>query len=72
MNEYINGKINPTELENIGENGNFCFSKIEFYLNGEIKNYYLPKGFSQYDVVYIEDISQLIIPKYLQICLQLI
>ena len=66
LNEYLNNnKINDKSdyLKYVGKNGNLCFAKIEFYLNGEIKNFYLPKGFSENNFVYIEDISQLIIPK---------
>ena len=66
LNKYLNynlTNITVPDLKYVGEEGNLCFVKIEFYLNGEIKNYYLPNGFSQYDFVYIEDISELIIPK---------
>ena len=66
LNKYLNNdqtNITVPDIKYIGEEGNLCFVKIEFYLNGEIKNYYLPNGFSQYNFVYIEDISQLIIPK---------
>ena len=69
LNEFINdnsnlnyGKIDDL-IKNIGEEGNLCFAKIEFYLNGEIKNYYIPNGFEEPDFTYIEDISLLIIPK---------
>ena len=65
LNEYLNNKIDEKSqnLKYIGDDGNFCFAKIEFYLNGEIKNIYLPKEFSEVNFVYIDDISQLIIPK---------
>ena len=66
LNKYLNynqTNITVPDLKYIGEEGNLCFVKIEFYLSGEIKNYYLPDGFSQNDFVYIEDISELIIPK---------
>ena len=66
LNKYLNynqTNITVPDLKYVGEEGNLCFVKIEFYLNGEIKNYYLPNGFSQNDTVYIEDISELIIPK---------
>ena len=42
---------------------NFCFVKIEFYKNGDIKNYYLPNGFLLGFFSYIEEIIKLIIPK---------
>jgi len=67
LNEYLNynNLINLTkpDLKYIGEKGNLCFAKIEFYLNGEIKNYYIPNGFNEYDIVHIEEIAKLIIPK---------
>jgi len=65
LNEYLNNNIDEKSqnLKYVGEDGNFCFAKIEFYLNGEIKNIYLPKEFSEVNFVYIDDISQLIIPK---------
>ena len=63
LNEYLNGNINFAELEKSRENINSCFAKIEFYLNGEIKNYYLPKGFNENLFIYIEELTQLMIPK---------
>ena len=65
LNEYLNNKMEEKSqnLKYTGNNGNLCFAKIEFYLNGEIKNFYLPKEFSEENFVFIEDISQLIIPK---------
>ena len=45
LNKYLNDNLTniiAPDLKYIRENGNFCFVKIEFYLNGEIKNYYLP------------------------------
>ena len=56
-------RLNESELRYIGEDGNFCLAKIEFYLNGDIKNYYLSKGMSSTQFSFIEDISKLIIPK---------
>ena len=68
LNEYINDNMNLKNgninaLKFIGEEGNLCFAKIYFYLNGEIKKYYLPNGFLESDFTYIEDITLLIIPK---------
>ena len=66
LNEYLNSNkiINESEdLKYIGNNGNLCFAKIDFYLNGEIKNYSIPKEFSEENFAYIDDISQLIIPQ---------
>ena len=42
---------------------NFCFVKIEFYQNGEIRNIYLPEGFLLNYYSYIEEIVKLLIPK---------
>jgi hypothetical protein len=61
LNEYLNSNklINESQdLKYIGNNGNLCFAKIDFYLNGEIKNYSIPKEFSEDNFVYIDDISQ--------------
>ena len=55
--------LDEPDLKYIGEDGNFCFAKIEFYLNGDIKNYYLFKGMSKTEFNFIEEISKLIIPK---------
>ena len=55
--------LDEPDLKYIGEDGNFCFAKIEFYQNGDIKNYYLPKGISSIQFNFIEEISKLIIPK---------
>ena len=66
LNEYLNSNkmdVKAQHLKYVGNNGSLCFAKIEFYLNGEIKNFYLPKEFSEENFVFIEDISQLIIPK---------
>ena len=66
LNKYLNDNLTNVitpNLKYIGENGNICFIKIEFYLNGEIKNYYLPNGFSEIDFAFIEDITKLMIPK---------
>ena len=67
LNEYLNynNSINFTkpDLKYIGEKGNICFVKLEFYLNGQIKNYYLPNNFSEYNFPYIEETAKLIIPK---------
>ena len=66
LNEYLNQKKideNSQHLKYVENNRSLCFAKIEFYLNGEIKNFYLPKEFSEEYFVFIEDISQLIIPK---------
>ena len=50
--------VNYVDKEN-----NICFSKIDFYQNGEIKKYFLPKNFSIYNFNYIEQAAKLLIPK---------
>ena len=47
LNEYLNNKIDKKSqhLKYVGNNGTLYFAKIEFYLNGEIKKFYLPKKF---------------------------
>jgi len=48
----------------IGENGNYCFAKVNFYLNGEIIDFYLPDNFEKNcGFTYIDDIARLMIPK---------
>ena len=51
------------DLKYIDENDTSCFVKIEFYENGEIKNIFLPNIFSPSNMVYINNIIKLIIPK---------
>ena len=66
--EYLN-QNNLESLENIdlqyigGEDGKFCFIKIDFYQNGEVKNYYLPKGFQYINFITIDEFVKIIIPK---------
>ena len=55
--------LDKADLKYIGEDDNICFAKIEFYLNGDIKNYYPFKGMSKTEFSFIEEISKLIIPK---------
>ena len=67
LNKLLNNNklrsLDEPDLKYIGEDGNFCLAKIEFYLNGDIKNYYLSKGMSSTEFSLIEEISKLIIPK---------
>jgi len=67
LNNILNNNnlrsLDEPDLKFIGEDGNFCFAKIKFYLNGDIKNYFLPKGMSNTEFSFIEEISKLIIPK---------
>ena len=50
-------------FKSIQEKGNICFAKIEFYQNGEIKNYYIPQNFIIENFIFIKDIANLIIPQ---------
>ena len=67
LNEILGEKnlrnLEKQDLQYIGGKGNFCFVKIEFYQNGNIKNYYLPNGFLYDFFIFIEDIVKLSIPK---------
>ncbi len=51
------------DLKYIDENETSCFVKIQFYENGEIKNIFLPTIFSSSNMIYINNIIKLIIPK---------
>jgi len=51
------------DLSYVDEKNKFCFIKIEFYENGEIKNIFLPKNFEVSNMIYINEIIKLIIPK---------
>ena len=62
LNNYFKLKNIP-DLQYIGEQGNLCFVKLEFYQNGEIKNYFIPNNFSTDDFSYIENVAQLILTK---------
>ena len=64
LNNILNeNNIQNPNLSYIGENGNLCFVKIDFYKNGEIKNISYPNNFSLSFLEYINEYSQLIIPK---------
>ena len=69
LNEYLGNSnidiksLNKPNVKYVNDNGHYCFAKIEFYQNGEIKNYYLPNGFNISEFNYIEEISKLLIPK---------
>ena len=67
LNNYFNERkireLEETNLNYADKQGQLCFAKIEFYKNGDIKNYYIPEGFSIFNFVYIEEIARLIIPK---------
>lgn len=67
LNNYLNKsnikELKDLDLQYIGDEGNICFVKLEFYQSGEIKDYYIPNGTSINDFSYIEDIAKLIIPK---------
>ena len=72
--KLINGynNINRNNLRNLNEINNYqalndgkelCFVKINFYENGEIKNIYYPEEFNIDNMVYMNKIAKLIIPK---------
>ena len=57
-------EINESLNRTIGENGNYCFAKVNFYLNGKIIDFYLPENFEKNcGFTYIDDIARLMIPK---------
>ena len=75
LNKYINKESynkykrnlisDNTSLNNdyTEENDTSCFIKIEFYENGEIKNIYIPNVFIMSNMLFIDNIIKLIIPK---------
>ena len=68
INEYYPSNSNNELDENIvlnytDENNTNCFVKIEFYENGNIKNIFIPEIFSSSNMIYIDNIIKLIIPK---------
>ena len=57
-------EIDESLNRTVGENGNYCFAKVYFYLNGEIIDFYLPENFEKNCAFnYIDDIARLMIPK---------
>jgi hypothetical protein len=65
-NEKQNNLRNIDEKPNLNyvdEKNKLCFIKIEFYENGEIKNIFLPEDFEVSNMVYINEMIKLIIPK---------
>ena len=56
LNEVSDSKIVSDEKE-------VCFIKIYFYENGDIKDIFIPKEFNTENMVYINKIIKLIIPK---------
>ena len=56
----LNESIEPSILNDDKE---LCFVKINFYENGEIKDIFYPKEFNIDNMVYIDKITKLIIPK---------
>ena len=69
INEYL--RINKRRLSSrdifyINNGSDFCFAKIEFYHNGEIKNIYLPEGFLLEHYSYIKENIKLLITKISQ------
>ena len=57
---YLNETTNQIELNDGKE---LCFVKINFYENGETKDIFIPKNFNLDNMVYINKIIKLIIPK---------
>ena len=71
LRKIITG-FNDTNKRNLNEANDFlllndenelCFVKIHFYENGEIKDIFYPKDFNIKNMVYINTITKLIIPK---------
>ena len=65
-NEKQNNLRNIDEKPNLNyvdEKNKLCFIKIEFYENGEIKDIFIPENFEVSNMVYINEIIKLIIPK---------
>ena len=58
MNKRILDAENADEI-----NDTKCFVKIDFYENGEIKNLFIPKIFIESNMIFIDNIIKLIIPK---------
>ena len=56
LNEANNSRI-------LNDDNELCFVKINFYENGEIKDIYIPEGFDEENMIYINKIIKLIIPK---------
>ena len=74
LNKYINNYNKKNNFRNLNENDNIdlsytdendtsCFIKIEFYESGEIRNIYLPEVFTLSNMIFINNIIKLIIPK---------
>ena len=63
LNKNDNKRMDKEDFQYIGEEGNISFVKLDFYQNGEIKNYYIPNNFSIDNFAFIEDIARLMIPK---------
>ena len=47
----------------MNEENELCFVKIHFYENGEIKDIFYPENFNIENMVYINTITKLVIPK---------
>ena len=66
INDFLNltkKDLNKQDVYYQINGSNFCFIKLDFYQNGEIKNIYLPEGFLLSYYSYIEEIIKLLIPK---------
>ena len=47
----------------LSDENELCFVKINFYENGETKDIFIPNGFNEDNMIYIDKIVKLIIPK---------
>ena len=56
-------RLAEPDLKYIGNKGNICFIKLDFYQNGDLKKIYLPNSFQIDNLNLIEDIIKLIITK---------
>ena len=63
LNKYLSNNSNGTGLSQFNEQEKVYFVKIEFYENGELKNIFIPEGFSLPNIDDIKEIIELIIPK---------
>ena len=69
INDYLGinkRRLSSRDVYYINNGSDFCFAKIEFYHNGEIKNIYLPKGFLLEHYSYIKENIKLLITKISQ------
>ena len=70
LNKYLNtkymrrlSKSDKIEVNLVNEENKICFAKIDFYQNGNIKDFYLPKEFNINNFEYINNTAKLLISK---------